>query len=378
MTGVINAVDFLRNKTENNIYIVINNVSYSNFLSINISRSLETIANQFTITLSLESIAKLPFKLGDSVSIYFDKTPLITGYVEVLSATYSTNTHYATISGRDKTADIIDSSIETPVSITGSISLVDLIKNILESNNINDIDVKSNVDIDLFTANDQVTVDNGDSIFNIIDEYCLKRQVIATTSGAGDILLTRVDQNGESYTTKLVHRSNAVSNSVIGRSGLSSLVNKTSENNIISATYTLSTVNKFSKYVVKTQDILKELNLPSIDRLNKTAIKEDNTARGGRTMVIPSDNTRDLETAQNRANWELSANKSKEAVYQCQVAGFIPEKDKVWTPNTLIKVEDERHSIDDYMIIKNVDIMYSLDSGSLTNLELIKKDSYQS
>ena len=84
MTGVINAVDFLRNKTENNIYIVINNVSYSNFLSINISRSLETIANQFTITLSLESIAKLPFKLGDSVSIYFDKTPLITGYVEVL------------------------------------------------------------------------------------------------------------------------------------------------------------------------------------------------------------------------------------------------------------------------------------------------------
>jgi len=377
MTGVINAVDFLRNKTENNIYIVINNVSYSNFLSINISRSLETIANQFTITLSLESIAKLPFKLGDSVSIYFDKTPLITGYVEVLSATYSTNTHYATISGRDKTADIIDSSIETPVSITGSISLVDLIKNILESNNINDIDVRSNVDIDLFTANDQITVDNGDSIFNVIDEYCLKRQVIATTSGAGDILLTRVDQNGESYTTKLVHRSNAGSNSVIDRSSLSSLVNKTSENNIISATYTLSTVNKFSKYVVKTQDILKELNLPSIDRLNKTAIKEDNTARGGRTMVIPSDNTRDLETAQNRANWELSANKSKEAVYQCQVAGFISEKDKVWTPNTLIKVEDERHSIDDFMIIKSVDIMYSLDSGSLTNLELIKKDSYQ-
>jgi prophage tail gpP-like protein len=49
----------------------------------------------------------------------------------------------------------------------------------------------------------------------------------------------------------------------------------------------------------------------------------------------------------------------------------------VWTPNCLVSVTDQRLNVDDTLLIKDVYFSYSVDQGSVTELIMVKKDSYQ-
>ena len=83
------------------IVVEVNGVAYSNFLSVEVNRSLETVANEFTVIGTVEKLEDFPISLGDDVVILFHEVSILDGYIETVSSEYSNDGHTVTISGRD-------------------------------------------------------------------------------------------------------------------------------------------------------------------------------------------------------------------------------------------------------------------------------------
>jgi prophage tail gpP-like protein len=64
------AGNFINKVFGKDIVVEVNGVAYSNFLSVDVNRSLETIANEFTVIGTVEKLEDFPIALGDDVVIF--------------------------------------------------------------------------------------------------------------------------------------------------------------------------------------------------------------------------------------------------------------------------------------------------------------------
>ena len=96
----------------NIISISVDNYKYSGWKAITIEKSLETLSSSFKFV----STDKDNQKNNEDWKLYpqkeciirLDDIKLITGYIDSVIPTISKDTHSITVSGRDKTSDLID------------------------------------------------------------------------------------------------------------------------------------------------------------------------------------------------------------------------------------------------------------------------------
>ena len=367
------------------ITIRINNSIYSNFKSINVALSMETLSGAFDAVATIDQFSNFPIKIGDNVEILVNDQKVLTGFIEELEPRYSADSHEISLSGRSKTADVIDSSLVDNLEIKGDITLKAVIEKILTINSITGINVIEATNIDPFVKGETISAESGEGLFDIIDKYCQKRQVLATTNGDGDIVLTR--SSADNLNAQLIFRTKKsltqnITNQLI--TNQTNFLNKLSinkrENNILSANAFYSTKNRYYKYIVRTQDNMNGINdlgisINGLSSVSKKGEAIDDLIRTTRSIVISADDANTTETAKNKAIWEANIRKARTFEYTCNVQGFMANNNDLWLPNKLVKVEDNFMSINDFYIIKSVAFNYSLD-GSITQIKLVNKNSY--
>src|SRR6056297_2660353 len=105
------------------ITLEVNGIRYGNFTSINVYKSIETISGTFNFSATSDDVIVFPIQAGATCKVLVDNTAIITGFVENISVNYDSQSHNLQISGRDKTCDIIDSSVIGKKEFTGPITL---------------------------------------------------------------------------------------------------------------------------------------------------------------------------------------------------------------------------------------------------------------
>jgi prophage tail gpP-like protein len=178
----------------NDIFIEVNKIRYSGFTDVSITKSLNHFASSFTASLvsketfiGNDRIIDNPIKIQDEVRVYIDSQLEITGFVEDLKIKCSSDEHMIRISGRDKTGDLIDSSIISKSYKTRDLKR--LIELVLADNGYNDIKViQQSPNIDNLEDNETVEAENNDTIFSFIDRYAKKVQVLLITNEEGNIV----------------------------------------------------------------------------------------------------------------------------------------------------------------------------------------------
>jgi prophage tail gpP-like protein len=364
------ASNFIDKVFGKDIVVEINGVAYSNFLSVNVSRSLETVCNEFEFSGTVEKLEDFPISLGDSAVIFFHGVSVVDGYVETIVSQYSNDGHTVAVSGRDRTADIVDGSVFQPLIINGDIKLKALLDKLLKENGITDIDVIDLASPDGFTKKDQVNIDRGANLFDVVDKYCSMRQVLATTDGLGRLVITRGGVESIKYSDKIIHIANQL---------------QSGENNVLNASKSQTQLNRYNKYIVQCQEgditaFLDEIKSVSGDdnllALNEGIAFDPDGIRDSRTLVIVGESLGNAEVAKDRAKWEASVRRARSFEYTCSLQGFLVDKTKVWSPNSLVRVTDERLDIDDDLLIRDVSFLYDLNNGSITELTLVQKDAY--
>lgn len=344
------------------IVIEINGVRYSYFKSASVTKSLETMCGKFEFTASGGINEDFPIKAGDTCKIKIDDNAILTGYIEHLALDLDSGTDEITISGRDRTADIVDSELGEDINLSPPTDLYSLTKKILSILNITNIDV-----VQLHSVNkkysDIITIEPGTKAFDYLHKYTHKAQVLMTSNGDGNIVFLR--QNNQTLLKTLLSTAPDTPARIIKRN------------------YTIDFTKRFYKYIFKNQ------NNDSNDTVFFTTLQKkatddsgeafDNEIRKSRILYEISDHaTSSVDTTlEDRAKWEANFRKAQAFAYECTIASYYAEDDKVlWQPLQLVKVQDPKAGLNRTMLITEVTYSLSDDDGPTTKLKLLPRDAF--
>ena len=339
------------------ILIRVNGVEYDQYLSATVNISFETLANDYSFTATSNS-GFPPFKKGDLVEMIVDGEKKCTGFIERIEGNYSESSHSITYSGRDKTADFIDSNIDV-LSDLKNLTLKQLLEKIID-NIGSSLKVIDTVNPKVFNiAEDIIKCEPGDSCFTKASEFAKKRQVFLTSDGDANIVIA----NSEPVDTGslLQHKINSETN------------------NVLNASWMLSDEERFNRYSLRSQlDPVGLALVPSPDIATASnqsgGIILDNEVREGRQFVAVK-SKHSSEELKKRAEWTKKIRRARGNTYTGTVQGFRNAKKKLWDVNQLATIDDDFADISRKMLVSNLQFNYS-ESGSLTTLNFVEKDAY--
>lgn len=343
------------------ISIEVNGVNYTHFTTVRVTRQLDTLAGSFSFNAtSVSKINPIPFLQNDICKVYIDNILFLTGYIEVINVSYSSNTHSINIEGRSLTADIIDSTIDA-IEIVPPISLQKAIETVVAHIGSN-IKVISNVtNLDNFnSAEDVLSPEVGDNAFSFIEKLARKRQVLLTSDKNGNLVITRSGSTRSPITLK----------SLISYDG----------NNILGASVSYDNSNRFYRYIVKSQLNLVAANFSGISDMSSVSEQKskphiDSDIRSSRQFVTQAENSSSDKQSSDRAIWEANIRKARSLVYSCTTP--IKSVDgALWEPNQITHVIDDFSNIDSELLLNSVTYEDSNDNSQV-NLAYVNKNAYK-
>lgn len=339
----------------------VNGTEYKDFLTLNVELRLDALSNIFTFEAAAPGVSRLPFKKGDPVRVIVDGEPVLSGFVEIIGGGYDTQSHGITIQGRDKTGDIVDSTLDNLGDIRSPISLKALIEKTIKSTG-STLKVIDNANPKQFNeALDVAAPESEKNVAEFILEKAHLRQVLLTSNSDGNIVIEKTP-GGDS-------------------NGFLQNITNAANNNILSADFSYDDTGRFNVY-----KFVSSLNPIALNKTNNTQISSivsqkgsviDTGIRVGRQLILIPDSATSDDSNSDLAKWEANIRKARGNAYSCVVQGYRPEPGfDIWLPNRLVHIVDEFAGINAQMLINTVNFSMSRTTGRLTTLTLIEKNAY--
>jgi prophage tail gpP-like protein len=334
-------------------------VQYAGFLKASVTLLLDCLSSTFKFTSTAEDAAPLPFRGNEACKIYVDGELVLTGYIEVVDASGGEGEHNIELSGRDKTCDIVDSTIGALSDIRAPITLKRVIEQIISHLGAN-VSVVDNVNPAPFNeANDLTAPEIGQGAFDFIESWARKRQVLLSSDGNGNIVITR--SSGTVVDATLYHK------------------NADDNNNVLSYAigYNMSKMFRTYQFSCQQNPLTVMKTGPSNESIvDQLGVVSDSSIRGGRNFVMLSENAGSAADQKERVTWEMNVRRARSRVYSATVPGFRNVTGALWIPNTIVKVEDDFAGINSNMLINSVEYTIDNVNGRRTNLTCVNKDAF--
>lgn len=365
------------------IILRLNGEAFDNFISISVSNSLQALSGKFTFTASDDNTGTFPFAAGDKVQVLISEilfagqsetlVGVANGFIDRISINYTKNSHIVSISGRDRTEDIIDSQIQNIELKGAALQLTQVVQAVLDFLGIKDIKILNNAGtIEPFKVGEVVVAAQGETGFSFINRYAEKRQVLVSNDGDGNIVLTRVQ--------------NPLRNGLI-----LNLANRDPSNNVKSAEVVYDHSQRFHEYEVVSQanPSAECIDLSGNDtgKCGVAATKGMMDARGKadidpgirttRKFLMTPSASFSPDIAAKRARWERALRIARSRKYHVTVQGFLSNDGLIWQAGQLVKVRDQFASINADLIVSEIRYNFTLNQGSTTTLTLVDQDVYK-
>jgi len=337
-----------------------NGIDYRNLISATVVTSIKTVCGAFTITTTADGDDALPIKKGDRINVLADLEPICNGFVDAVEVSYSADGHTITLSGRDSTQDLVDSTVGKRKEFKGGIGLVSLIESVLADLGDNDIKVINRAGfIPAFSSSEVSSAKVGQGAFEFIESYARKRQVLVTTDGSGNVILLRGGSTDSGV--RLVNLKG----------------DRQGTNNILSSNFKSDDSQRFSRYLVQTQGnpLFGLSDSKSKNLTQSSASATDDQVRNSRVLEFESRESMSAADIANRVKWEANLRRAQSLKYSVVVQGHTLNG-KTWRFNQLVDVVDEFCDLDSTLLISDVTYSYSLDSGSTCQLDMTYPDAY--
>lgn len=338
-------------------------IEYGGFMRANAEIRLDALSNTFGFVATPDRSMSLPFSLGDACSVLVDGEAVVTGYIELINVDGDATSHTIEIQGRDRTGDLLDSSIGSLSDLRPPITLEDVVKKVISHLGM-DIAVISEFSPKAFDkAEDLAAPEPGQNAFDFIEGLARKRQVLLTSNSQGNLVISRSSGT-------LV---NASIRNKVGDGG----------NNVIQYAVSYDSTGRFNKYLFVSQlnplALINAGSSSSTGVVNQQSLVVDGIIRAGRQYVLVAENSSSAADQEKRATWEANIRKARGRVYSVTVPGFRNGSGDLWRVNTLVQVLDDFCRIDSRMLVNSV--RYSVNGekdseGSQTVVSLVNKNAY--
>jgi prophage tail gpP-like protein len=342
------------------IKLEVNGIEYENFISASCEIRLDALSNTFGFEAAIPADGVLPFAGGDECKVIVDDILVLTGFIEVIDVSYDSGSHTIGISGRDKTGDMLDSTIDTVPDISGeNLTLKLLIEKVIESLGL-DLQVIDEVKPAPFNVAEDISApEPGDNAFQFIEEHARKRQVLLTSNADGNIVIA---SNSETRAVGAVQH----------------ILNAT-DNNVLSSSFSFDTSGRFNLY--KMTSSLNPTPLNNAGDTDLTSLVNqgggvlDTSIRKGRQLILVSETPLSNSNCEKRAKWEADIRKARGLLYSATVNGF-KSGDALWQINRLYQIVDDFVGKEESMLCNSISFNYDLDSGSTTQLGFVGRKAY--
>lgn len=342
----------------------VNGVQYDNFTAASCEIRLDALSNTFSFEAVAAGGVPLPFKGGEACRVIVNGQAVLTGSIEVVDVTYDAGDHTIIVQGRDKTGDLLDSSINEISDLRAPITLKEIIEKVI-ANIGADIKVIEDVTTDPFNAAEDVAApEPGDNAFDFIEKYSRKRQVLLTSDGDGNIVIT--SGSAETAAGSIQHVIDA------------------EDNNVIASSFSFDTTGRYNVYKFASQ-----LNPFALNSAGDTGLESvvnqsggvfDPDVRIGRQLVLIAEapNSDDQNVA--RAKWEANIRKARGLVYSVTIPGYQVDPtdttSDLWQINKLYQIVDDYLGKSEPMLCNSVTFTLDTQGGELTSLAFVDQKAY--
>jgi len=342
----------------------VNGVQYDNFTAASCEIRLDALSNTFSFEAVAADGEALPFKGGEACRVIVNGTPVLTGFIEVVEVRYNATDHTIRVQGRDKTGDLLDSSIDKISDLRAPITLKEIIEKVI-ANIGADIKVLEEVSTAPFdAAQDVAAPEPGDNAFDFIEKYSRKRQVLLTSNSDGNIVIT--SGSAETAVGSIQH--------IIGAE----------DNNVLASTFSFDTTGRFNVYKFTSQlnpftlNSAGDIGLESV--VNQSGGVSDPDVRIGRQLILIAETPFSDDQNEARSKWEANIRKARGLVYSVTVPGHTvditdPGSD-LWQINKLYPIVDDYLGKSEPMLCNSVTFTLDLNGGDLTSLSFVDQEAY--
>lgn len=327
------------------VILTINGAIYGGWETVRISRGIEQIAGTFELAVSERwpgQSTPMVIRPGDACTVSVDGEVLITGYVDDVTPEYDDVNHTVAVSGRDKSADLVDCSAIHASGQWSGRSMVQIAADVCKP-----FGVSVQADTGIGANFGTFALQEGESAFETIERMARMRGVLLLSDGKGGLLITRAGT--EKIPTQLGE-------------------------NILTASATLSWRDRYSKYIVKSQAVGGDFTTPG-EHSQAQAVATDPNITRYRPLIVMAEDQGGSGSIKDRAIWEASIRLGKGSRATISVQGW-KHGAGLWQPNRLVRVVSPWLGLDREMLIASVAFVLD-DSGTITELGLVLPAAYQ-
>lgn len=368
------------------LQIRINGTVYSGFTTATATKTMQSLCGSFEFSTSggdeLTLITK-DINLFDTAEIYADGVKVMTGYVEVLNISYSADSYSVTLSGRERTCDVVDTRITTSFVNTQTRNYLDLITQAFKvvgfstpSTNVINIINNSTTSSDAFNSTDMQIAGDGQSLYDFLNLYAQKQFIVLITNEDGDIELTNSGNEISGY-------------DIINFKGVDV------KNNIYKASVTYNVSQLFNTYQYRCNpnfiDVFDQQTSSAEQSTIVYTSQADDSVRVGRQYIDIDSEIYTLSKLKDRVAWKMQTNQANARQYKVTLNGhtfmqtleptninsFLDTESlvKPLKINQLINVTDDICGINEVMLID--ELIYKMDeSGNTLDITLVNRNAY--
>ncbi|MFN1515323.1 phage baseplate assembly protein [Vibrio owensii] len=329
---------------------------YGGWTKISITRSLEAMSGSFDLELTwkwLGSNEKYkafvdPIKQGQACTIEIGGERVITGYIDDWVPSYDETQVIISVSGRDKTADLVDCSIDMASGQFNNQTLAQIANTVCKPFGIQVI-----VNTDVGEVFQRIQIEQGETPHELLSRLARQRGVLLTSDTFGNLVITRRSKQ---------------------QAGVSLILGE----NVKAARGRFSYRQRFSNFKIKSVGAAFGFN-DAADSVTVGGIEanvKDSEIKRYRPLIIVNEEITTADGAAKRGQWERQRSLAKSNAAEYTVTGWrIPQTGKLWNFNTLVPVLDEIIGLDKELLISSV--MFSEDaSGRLAVISVVEPESF--
>lgn len=328
------------------VRLVVGNQEWGGWKSYRITLGMQQLAGTFELQLTERwagQADRREIPEGAPCSLHYDNELLITGYIDRVNPTYNAQDHSVSVSGRDKTCDLVDCS--APATQWIGRGLADVARELCAPFGITVIDqAGANAPFKSLKPND------GDTVFEMLDQAARIRGVLLITDGKGNLVITRAGH---------VRARDAL---VLGE-------------NIGQGSCNRDLSEVFSRYTVKGQ-VQGDDDFYGEVAAAVTASARDSRIKRHRPLTLIADGPLDTAAARERVTWERNVRWGRSQAINYTLNNIRQSNGQIWQHNSLAIVNDE------YSYLRGAerlvtDLIYVLDDqGERVELTVMPREAF--
>jgi prophage tail gpP-like protein len=328
--------------------LIIDGVEMRGWTQALVSRAITQACSAFQVSLNDSDDLRIRANPGDACTVAFGGETLITGHIDAVEINYSATSHDIAISGRSRTADLVDSWLD-PLQYLG-LGAVEVIRRIATQFGVGVEVIGDASGLTLGGAGEEFAVQSRDGLaFDAIQDAAGRAGWYLSDTPTGNLVLSRT----AGLTTK---------NEIIVMPG--------AQVNVLGASYRDDQSSRFNTYRVIGQQASTDQRFGR-DTAQILGEVTDRDIGRNRLKVITAETGLTTVQAEARAIQERQAAIAASFGIEYVVQGWTGSGNELWRENRLVNVRDDILGVRRQLLIDTVNYIQDVEGGTTCRLSLV-------